>query len=171
MNIRKSILIRVYLAFGLMVFGALLVFGKLLHLQYVDGDEWRAIADSLTIRERVIEATRGNIYSNDGSLLATSVPEYDIRFDAMAIPPEHSDVFNARVDSLAAHLSKFFGDKSARQYLTALKEARAKKQRYLLLERDVSHQQLKELKTFPLLKVFREGGTAFPKWFDCRSRE
>ncbi|MGO1521291.1 MAG: penicillin-binding protein [Sphingobacterium sp.] len=162
MNIRKSILIRVYLAFGLMVFGALLVFGKLLHLQYVDGDEWRAIADSLTIRERVIEATRGNIYSNDGSLLATSVPEYDIRFDAMAIPPEHSDVFNARVDSLAAHLSKFFGDKSARQYLTALKAARAKKQRYLLLERDVSHQQLKELKTFPLLKVFREGGQRFP---------
>ena len=69
MNIRKSILIRVYLAFGLMVFGALLVFGKLLHLQYVDGDQWRAIADSLTIRERVIEAARGNIYSNDGSLL------------------------------------------------------------------------------------------------------
>ena len=52
MNIRKSILIRVYLAFGLMVFGALLVFGKLLHLQYVDGDRWREIADSLTIREK-----------------------------------------------------------------------------------------------------------------------
>lgn len=162
MNIRKSILIRVYLAFGLMVFGALLVFGKLLHLQYVDGDEWRAIADSLTIRERVIEATRGNIYSNDGSLLATSVPEYDIRFDAMAIPSEHSDVFNARVDSLAAKLSEFFGDRSKRQYLTALKEARAKKQRYVLVKRDVSHQQLKKLKTFPLLQVFRDEGQRFP---------
>ena len=162
MNIRKSILIRVYLAFGLMVFGALLVFGKLLHLQYVDGDEWRAIADSLTIRERVIEATRGNIYSNDGSLLATSVPEYDIRFDAMAIPSEHRDVFNARVDSLAAKLSEFFGDRSKRQYLTALKEARAKKQRYVLVKRDVSHQQLKKLKTFPLLQVFRDEGQRFP---------
>lgn len=156
MNIRKSILIRVYLAFGLMVFGALLVFGKLLHLQYVDGDEWRQIADSLTIRERVIEAARGNIYSNDGSLLATSVPEYEIRFDAMAIPSEHNDVFNARVDSLANKLSKFFGDKSARQYLTQLKAARAKGQRYMLIKRDVSHQQLKVLKTFPLLRNFKE---------------
>lgn len=156
MNIRKSILIRVYLAFGLMVFGALLVFGKLLHLQYVDGDQWRAIADSLTIRERVIEAARGNIYSNDGSLLATSVPEYEIRFDAMAIPSEHNNVFNARVDSLANKLAAYFKDRSARQYLTQLKEARAKKQRYVLLKRDVTHQQLKVLKTFPLLRNFKE---------------
>lgn len=156
MNIRKSILIRVYLAFGLMVFGALLVFGKLLHLQYVDGDKWRDIADSLTIRERVIEAARGNIYSNDGSLLATSVPEYEIRFDAMAIPSEHNDIFNARVDSLASKLSAFFKDKSARQYLTQLKEARSKKHRYVLIKRDVSHQQLKVLKTFPLLRNFKE---------------
>ncbi|MCL7989140.1 transpeptidase family protein [Sphingobacterium sp. lm-10] len=161
MNIRKSILIRVYLAFGLMVFGALLVFGKLLHVQYVDGDKWQTIADSLTIKERVVEAARGNIYSNDGSLLATSVPEYTIRFDAMAIPEENSDVFQSRVDSLAARLSQFFGDKSARQYLTQLKEARAKGQRYMLLKRNVSHQDLKELKTFPLLKTFKEGRSRF----------
>src|SRR5690606_20299998 len=157
MNIRKSILMRVYLAFGLMVFGALAVFAKLLHLQYVDGDKWRNIADSLTIQERVVEAARGNIYSVDGSLLATSVPEYEIRFDAMSIPAEHSDVFNNKVDSLAAKLSSFFKDKSARQYLVVLKEARNKKQRYVLLKRAVSHQDLKVLKTFPLFKTFREG--------------
>ncbi|MFZ4260839.1 penicillin-binding transpeptidase domain-containing protein [Sphingobacterium sp. HJSM2_6] len=161
MNIRKSILIRVYLAFGLMVFGALLVFGKLLHLQYIDGDRWRDIADSLTIKERVVEAARGNIYSNDGSLLATSVPEYDIRFDAMAIPITHNDVFNAHVDSLAVRMSKYFADKSSRQYLAQLKEARAKKQRYVLLKRAVSHQTLKELRKFPLFKTFKEGKQRF----------
>lgn len=157
MNIRKSILMRVYLAFGLMVFGALLVFGKLLHLQYVDGGEWRALVDSLTIRERVIEAARGNIYANDGSLLATSVPEYELRFDAMAIPAEADDIFNSKVDSLATSLANFFKDKSSRQYLVMLKSARAKKQRYMLLKRNVSHQDLKTVKTFPLLKTFRDG--------------
>lgn len=161
MNIRKSILVRVYLAFGLMVFGALAVFAKLLHLQYVDGKEWKAIADSLTIQERVVEAARGNIYSNDGSLVATSVPEYEIRFDAMAIPLEHNDVFNLKVDSLAIRLSGFFKDKSSRQYLNMLKEARSKKQRYVLLKRAVSHQDLKVLKTFPLMKTFKEGKTRF----------
>ncbi|MGN0002320.1 MAG: penicillin-binding protein [Sphingobacterium composti] len=157
MNIRKSILVRVYLAFGLMVFGALAVFAKLLHLQYVDGEKWRVIADSLTIQERVVEAARGNIYSVDGSLLATSVPEYEIRFDAMSIPLEYNDVFNSKVDSLATKLAGFFKDKSPRQYLTILKQARSKKQRYVLLKRAVSHQDLKVLKTFPLFKTFREG--------------
>lgn len=157
MNIRKSILMRVYLAFGLMVFGALLVFGKLLHLQYVDGGEWRAMVDSLTIKERVIEAARGNIYSNDGSLLATSVPEYELRFDAMSIPAEEEDVFNSKVDSLAYRLAAHFGGKSARQYLAMLKNARAKKARYVLIKRAVSHQDLKVIKTFPLFHTFREG--------------
>jgi cell division protein FtsI (penicillin-binding protein 3) len=150
-------LMRVYLAFGLMVFGALAVFAKLLHLQYVDGDKWRSIADSLTIKERVVEAARGNIYSVDGSLLATSVPEYEIRFDAMSIPEEYNDVFNNKVDSLALKLAGFFKDKSSRQYLVILKQARSKKQRYVLLKRAVSHQDLKVLKTFPMFQTFREG--------------
>ncbi|MCI0921648.1 penicillin-binding protein [Sphingobacterium rhinopitheci] len=162
MNIRKSILMRVYLAFGLMVLGAFAVFAKMLHLQYVDGGEWRAIADSLTIQERIVEAARGNIYSNDGSLLATSVPEYELRFDAMSIPVEHNDVFNSKVDSLAIKMASFFKDKSSRQYLNMLKQARAKKQRYVLLKRAVSHQDLKIVKSFPLMSVFREGKTRFP---------
>lgn len=107
MNIRKSILLRVYLAFGLMVLGALVVFAKLVHLQYVDGGKWREISDSLTIQEREVEAARGNIYSNDGSILATSIPEYDLRFDAMAIPEEEEDIFNSKVDSLAYKLAGF----------------------------------------------------------------
>lgn len=161
MNIRKSILMRVYLAFGLMVLGAFVVFAKMLHLQYVDGGEWRAIADSLTIQERIVEATRGNIYSNDGSLLATSVPEYEIRFDAMSIPAEYNDVFNSKVDSLAIKLASFFKDKSSRQYLSLLKGARAKKSRYVLIKRAVSHQDLKIIKTFPLMSVFREDKKRF----------
>lgn len=162
MNIRKSILIRVYVAFGLMVFGALVVFAKLLHLQYVDGDKWIAIADSLTIQERVVEAARGNIYSNDGSLLATSVPEYEVRFDAMSIPEESNEVFDSKIDSLAYKLAGFFKDRSSRQYLTLLKGARNKKQRYVLLKRAVSHQDLKVLKTFPLMRTFREGRKRYP---------
>jgi len=140
-----------------MVLFALTVFGKLLHLQYVDGGEWRAMVDSLTIRERGIEAIRGNIYSNDGSLLATSVPEYELRFDAMAIPSEADEVFNSKVDSLATRLSAHFKDKSSRQYLTLLKNARAKRQRYVLIKRNVSHQDLKVIKTFPMFHAFREG--------------
>src|SRR3546814_10429057 len=81
MNIRTDILLRVYLSFGLIVLFAIAVLAKLFHLQYVEGDEWRALADSLSTRYVDVEAVRGNIYSDDGSLLATSVPEYDLRME------------------------------------------------------------------------------------------
>src|SRR5690606_9392519 len=107
--------------------------------------------------ERTIDAVRGNIYSNDGSLLATSVPEYELRFDAMSIPAEANDVFNSKVDSLASRLANKFADRSARQYLTLLKNARAKGQRYVLIKRNVSHQDLKHIKQFPLFHTIKEG--------------
>jgi len=112
MSIRNTILVRVYFAFGLIVLLAFLVFGKMAKLQYVDGEHWKALADSLSIQEREVEAARGNIYSNDGSLLATSVPEYELRFDAMAIPEEDEEYFNLKVDSLAIKLADFFKDSS-----------------------------------------------------------
>ncbi|KKX50694.1 MULTISPECIES: penicillin-binding protein [Sphingobacterium] len=162
MNIRTTILFRVYIAFGLIVLVAIAVFTKLFHLQYIDGDKWRELSDSLSIQEREVEAARGNIYSNDGSLLATSVPEYELRFDAMAIPEEENDYFNLKVDSLAIKLSGFFKDKSSRQYLTLLKQARNKKQRYVLIKRAVSHQDLKVIRNFPLLKAVRVGKERYP---------
>ena len=81
MNIRANILLRVYIAFGLIVLFAFAVVLRLGHVQYVQGEKWVAMADSLSVREFEIEAVRGNIYSNDGSLLATSVPEYELRMD------------------------------------------------------------------------------------------
>ena len=75
MNIRANILLRVYLAFGLIVLFALAVLLRLGDVQFIQGKKWKAMADSLSTKEFEIEAARGNIYSVDGSLLATSVPE------------------------------------------------------------------------------------------------
>src|SRR5690606_8736422 len=89
------------------------------------------------------------------------VPEYELRFDAMAIPEEYDDVFNSRVDSLALKLAGFFRDRSSRQYAALLREARAKRSRYVLLKRAVYHQDLKIVKTFPLLSNFRDNKKRF----------
>jgi cell division protein FtsI (penicillin-binding protein 3) len=84
MNIRTEILLRVYIAFGMIVMLAFAVLYKLVDVQIVEGKKWRSMADSLSTRFANVEATRGNIYSIDGSLLATSVPEYEIRMDMIA---------------------------------------------------------------------------------------
>lgn len=158
MNIRTDILVRVYLAFGLIVLLAIAVLYQLFNVQVVEGAKWRSKADSLSTRFRYVEAARGNIYSVDGSLLATSVPEYEIRMDLLAGGIEKDDIFYEKVDSLANKLSSFFGDKSTSQYSRILREARADKSRYLLLKRNVTHQELKTIRKFPIFNLGRYKG-------------
>ena len=158
MNIRTDILIRVYIAFGLIVLLAFAVLGKLFYVQVVEGEKWRSMADSLSTRFVNVEAARGNIYSVDGSLLATSVPEYELRMDMLAGGIEKDDVFNEKVDSLASKLSGFFDDKSAKQYSRMLRNARRERGRYVLLRRKVSHQDLKTIRKFPIFNLGRYKG-------------
>ena len=158
MNIRTDILLRVYIAFGLIVLLAFAVLFKLFHVQIVEGEKWRTMADSLSTRFANVEAARGNIYSIDGSLLATSVPEYEIRMDMLAGGIEKDEVFYEKVDSLAAKLSSFFGDKSKSQYSRMLRVARDDRVRYLLLKRDVTHQELKLIRKFPIFSLGRYKG-------------
>jgi cell division protein FtsI (penicillin-binding protein 3) len=158
MNIRTDILIRTYLAFGLIVLIAIAVVAQLFRVQYSQGDRWRAMADSLSTRYMDVEATRGNIYSIDGSILATSIPEYDLRMDLYAAGIEDDEVFDSKVDSLAVALSNFFGDRTSTQYVTALREARKKKNRYFLVKRNVGHQELKAVREFPIFNLGRYKG-------------
>ena len=148
-----------YIAFGLIVLLAFAVLFKLFHVQYVEGSKWRSMADSLSTRFANVEAARGNIYAADGkSLLATSVPEYEVRMDMLASGIEKDEVFYEKIDSLAAKLSVFFGDKSTKQYSRMLRNAREDKARYLLLKRNVTHQELKAIRRFPVFNMGRYKG-------------
>lgn len=158
MNIRTNILLRVYAAFGLIVLFAVAVVFRMGQVQLVQGGKYKAMADSLSTRYAEVEAARGNIYSADGSLLATSVPEYEIRMDLLAGGIEDDKVFYEKIDSLAYQLSVRFKDKSSREYSRLLRNARADKQRYFLIKRKVSYQDLKALKQFPIFNLGRYKG-------------
>ena len=158
MNIRTDILIRVYIAFGFIVVLAFAVLFKLFHVQLVEGEKWRSMADSLSTRFVNVEAARGNIYSADGSLLATSIPEYELRMDMLAGGVEKNEVFFEKVDSLASRLSNFFEDKSAKQYSRILRDARRDSSRYVLLKRNVSYQDLKIIRKFPIFNMGKYKG-------------
>lgn len=158
MNIRANILLRVYLSFGLIVLFAVAVLIRLCDVQFVEGHKWRAMADSLSTKYVTVEAARGNIYSNDGSLLATSIPEYELRMDMYAGGISDNELFDSKVDSLAMKLSQFFKDKSAKEYSRYLRSARRDSARYLLIKRKVGYQELKQIRTFPLYNVGKYTG-------------
>lgn len=158
MNIRTNILLRVYLAFGLIVMLAFAVFFKLCHLQFAQGKKWKAMADSLSTRYVNIDAARGNIFAVDGSLLATSVPEYELHMDMLAGGIADDKVFYSKVDSLAMKMAAFFADRSAGEYSHILRDARKDSLRYQLIRRRVSYQDLKKIRKFPIFNLGRYKG-------------
>ncbi|MBL0256591.1 MAG: transpeptidase family protein [Bacteroidetes bacterium] len=157
MEVKKDILWRIYLAFLIICVMGLAIIVQIVRIQFVQGDEWRAKQDSMTLSFEPIEASRGNIFSDDGSLLATSVPIYDIRFDTRATAVT-DEVFNSGVDSLAQALAELFKDKSWQDYHHEIKEARTEKNRYYLIQRNVSFTELQQLKKFPILRMGRNRG-------------
>ncbi|MHA4894700.1 penicillin-binding protein [Pedobacter sp. PWIIR3] len=158
MNIRANILLRVYLSFGLIVLFAVAVLIRLGDVQFVEGHKWRAMADSLSTKYVTVDAARGNIYSVDGSLLATSIPEYELRMDMKAGGISDSTVFYSKVDSLGMALADFFKDKTAKEYSRYLRAARRDDERYLLIKRKVGYQELKQIRTFPLYNIGKYTG-------------
>lgn len=145
----KGILNRLYFIAGCMFIFALAVVFKLLTIQFVQGDKYRELAEERTIKNVVIPANRGNVYSVNGNLLATSVPKYDIRIDA--ITPK-AKVFESELKGLADSLSKFSGKPSS-YYQKEIRKARANKNRYYLLARDIGYSDYLRIRNFPLLNL------------------
>lgn len=145
-----------FVYFILTVF-ALFIIAKVLYIQFVEGDQWKEQARAMTMRYAYIDAIRGDIYADDGRLLATSLPIYEIRMD-LSKHVTSDDLFYAHVDSLAFHLARLFGDRPAKEYRMSLRRARTNEERYHLVKRNVSYAELQELKTFPLFRLGRFRG-------------
>ena len=146
----RNILNRIYIVALVILIMVTAVGIKLTNIQWVEGDYYRKLAKERTIKNFVIPANRGNVYSSDGSLLATSIPEYTIRFDALAPTQEN---FDKNVKSLSDSLSKLLENKSAYNYLNEFRKARANKNRYFLVARDLSYTQYMTIKGFPLFNL------------------
>lgn len=145
----KNTSYRIYLVAFAMFVMAVAIAIKLTNIQWVEGDYYRKLAKERSVRDFVIPANKGNIYSADGSLLATSIPNYDVRFDALS--PKKGD-FEKYVSGLADSLARMSG-KSSYSHLSALRKARATKNRYFLVARGLSYTQYMRMKSFPLFRL------------------
>ena len=149
MNKASLTLKRFYLvASGLLILAISVVF-RLSHIQFKEGDFYRAEAAKKTTQNIPIKANRGNIYAQDGSLLATSVSRYDIRFDAKTVSASNFEVL---MPQLAKSLGDYFG-RSASYYQGVLQKARRANKRYQILARDLNYTDYLAVKNMPLLNL------------------
>lgn len=160
MSLKRDILIRSSLVYlGILLMGLLIV-GKALHLQVFEQDKWGEEENS-TIRHKVIQPNRGNIFSADGRLLAVSVPYYEIRMDFLSESFTRG-IFDSGVDELSKALSGLFGDRHWTAYKRDLVRAREKGNRYYLVKRNVTYSQLQKVKQFPIFKLGKyKGGVIY----------
>jgi cell division protein FtsI (penicillin-binding protein 3) len=154
---KKDILWRIYLVYFLICLFGVAIISRVIIIQFVQGDEWRAKAESMSTRFFNIEAVRGNIYDANGSMLATSLPYYEVGMDVNteAITKQ---IFNNNIDSLSWCLSNLFKDKSKKEYEKMLRKARKEHDRWVVLQRNVSYTDLQKMKRFPILRKGKNKG-------------
>lgn len=162
MNIKKSILLRVRIAFLVAVLFVLAVVYRMVDIQIIEGDVWIEKAETYSLDYRKIKATRGNIYASGNDLLATSLPFYKLAFDPSLVDDE---IFTSKLDSLSHLLSAFFRDHSSDYYQKKISEARQTKRRYLVLNNKLlNYQEKQQLETWPIFNLGQmKGGVIFNK--------
>ena len=152
MNIKRSIVIRVRVIFILVALAACAIPYKVAIVQLVEGDKWKAKSQELNFQYREVPATRGNIYASDGSLLATSLPFYQVAIDPTVVDDEK---FDSGIDSLSIFLANFYKDKSATAYKRMILDARTNQKQYLMINRkQINYQEMQAMGNWP---IFREG--------------
>jgi cell division protein FtsI (penicillin-binding protein 3) len=165
MEVKRDILWRVYLCFLGIVLLSGVVLGKVVYIQRFQGAYWKSMSDSLHQHFTPLDAQRGTIYSEDSSMLSTSIPWFNIYvdFDAEGIRGKDSRRWTSNLDSLSICLAKLFGDKTARAYKQELQNGYRNEDRYYLLQPNVTFEKYQQLRNFPLVRDGRNKSGFIPE--------
>jgi cell division protein FtsI (penicillin-binding protein 3) len=133
------------------------ILGKAFYIQQVQGAYWRGLSDSLHQRIISIPAARGTIYSDDGQMLSTNMPRFDILID-FRVDPLHEKkgkLFRENIDSLCIALADLFKDQSSEKYKEDLTKAYEASEPNYEFKKKIDYRQYLSLSKFPLFRLGR----------------
>lgn len=166
-DVKKDIMWRIYLVyFGILVLGLSIV-GRIIYIQTAEDELWESKSNNQSLKKEKISAIRGNIYSSDYSLLATSVPMFNLFWDAKTV---HEDSFHRNVDALAVALHNEFPDQSISSIRNGLQRAYKKGDQYYKIKLKVEYAQLKRIKKMPIFKYGKFKGGLIVEEYARRKR-
>jgi cell division protein FtsI (penicillin-binding protein 3) len=149
MDRKKELLVRVYILLSLFIVAAFCIVYRVVKINVVDGDKWRQKND-IHMQWLPINADRGNVLADDGKLLATSLPLFDIHMDVTRASRE---VWRRDLDSLcyllATHISR---DLNRNQWRAKLQQARVERKQYVFLAKGLTLAEKEDLRTWPILR-------------------
>ncbi len=153
-RVRESITLSAFWIWaGFIIFGIAIIISIVTIQLGASSDELRAQGENMAYSPRKIDAARGNILSDDGRTLATSIPYYDLRMDFQT-PQFDTELFNRELPALARSLSEYFGGRSPQEYEAYLRRGfREKKRYYSLASKKVDFIELGVIKEFPFISA------------------
>lgn len=140
---------RVVLIYVLMLVVGIAIVAKIIVIQTVDREELLESARRADIRIVSVPAVRGNIFSKNGTLLATTIPVFDIHFDPVAVP---QDRFDKEIGALSDSLAKMLKTHTKSQFVNMFTKARKNNKRYVKVARKLKMDEYERLRTFPIFK-------------------
>ncbi|MDR1225200.1 MAG: PASTA domain-containing protein [Tannerella sp.] len=163
----KNIFFRYFIITVVLGLVAVAILGSAFKIGVREKKEWLKVAEELKLPDLLVNPARGNIYSSDGRMMATSAPKYymyiDFKAEGFALDSFRNSRYN-NVDSLAYYLSKKLKNRTQAGYREhLLKGLKTKKRQYPVYEGRVSYADLKEIKTFPFLRLHRNRSGFYTK--------
>lgn len=150
---KDQIIARSGIIYAIVVLLAVAIFVRIIILQFVQSDKWAAMAEKIVFRKEVARANRGDILSDDGRILASSIPYYTVYMDTRSSGMADT-TWSKGINGLCRGLSKYVGVNSPAGWKEDLSRARSRGDRYFLIRRHVSYETLKHLRELP---IFRHG--------------
>ena len=154
----KHINTRLYLVAVLFLLFSMTIIVRLMEIQMIPKEELGKIPESRIRSVVKVQPNRGDLFSEDGHVLAASVNKYDLFFDP--VNPKPASFFNDNIGPLCDSIAKLTGQ-SADKLVMQFRKARARNDQHEVLMLNVDHQMYERFKTFPLLNKGMQGGFKF----------
>ncbi|MBQ8959058.1 MAG: transpeptidase family protein [Bacteroidales bacterium] len=153
---KTDMLWKTYLVYILTLVVGIAIIGKIVVAQTKDGKDILAMAEKREYRVRTLEASRGNIFSSDGQLMATSIPLYDVFFDYKSVD---SIFLLNNIDSLCQQMAGLFPKRNAAQWKAFFGEGIAKKNRHYKIALNITQPELRQMQNFVIFNrgVYKGG--------------
>lgn len=155
-----------------MIILAVCVVGKSLYIMTAKRDYWMKVAERQKRDSVTVKPNRGNILSCTGQLLTSSLPEFKIYMDFVALKEAKSDsLWDVKVDSICNGLHKIFPDKSAAEFKQHLSEGKAKMKRHWAIYNErINYNTFCEVKDLPMFKLNSNKSGFHWEEFNARQR-
>jgi cell division protein FtsI (penicillin-binding protein 3) len=133
------------------------ILGRAIYIQRFQGNYWKSMSNRQHLKYMDVNAERGSIYSEDGNMLSTSIPVFDVYIDfgADGLREKGGKRFYKNLDSLSRCLASLFKDGNTAFYKKMLVTQYKKRARYFSLEKKISFEQYQALRDFPLVREGR----------------